>query len=138
MPNRSKFYRKTYQNKIIPSPTVSNEHKAAGGGFIATSEDLINFGNEIIDPKIITKESLKELLRAQKTKDGESTNYGIGFGIGTSYRNTPIFSHSGGGAGATTLLLIYPEEELVIAIVTNLSQVAIRELSKKLESVFIN
>ena len=138
MPNRSKFYRKTYQNTIIQSPTVSNEHKAAGGGFIATSEDLIYFGNEIIDPKIITKESLKELLKAQETNDGKSTNYGIGFGVGKSNLNTPLFSHSGGGAGATTLLLIYPEEEVVIAIVTNLSQVAIREFGKKLESVFIN
>ena len=138
MPNRSKFYRKTYQNKIVKSPVVSNEHKAAGGGFIATSENLIQFGKEIIDPKIISKENLKELLRVQKTKDGKSTNYGIGFGIGTSFRNTPIFSHSGGGAGATTLLLIYPEEEVVIAIVTNLSQVSIREFGEKLETVFLN
>ncbi len=138
MPNRSKFYRKTYQDKIVESPKVSNEHKAAGGGFIATSEDLIHFGNEIIDPKIITKESLIELVTAQKTKDGASTNYGIGFAIRKSSRNTPSFSHSGGGAGATTLLLIYPEEKVVIAIVTNLSQVPIRSFGKKLETLFLD
>jgi len=138
MPNRTKFYRKTNQNKITQSPSVSNEHKVAGGGFIATSEDLIHFGNEIIDPQIISEESLKELLKAQKTQDGKSTNYGIGFGIGTSPRNTPNFSHSGGGVGATTLLLVYPEEKIVIAIVTNLSQVPIRDFGKKLENVFLN
>lgn len=138
MPNRSKFYRKTYQNKIINSPIVSNEHKAAGGGFVATSEDLIYFGMEIIDPIIISIESLKELLKPQNTHDGKTTNYGIGFGIGTSFQNTSKFSHSGGGAGATTLLLIYPDEKVVIAIVTNLSQVPIRELGNKLESVFLN
>ena len=138
MPNRTKFYRKTNQNKIVHSPKVSNEHKVAGGGFIATSEDLIHFGNEIIDPKVITIKSLKELLRAQNTKDGKSTNYGIGFGVGTSIRNTPRFSHSGGGAGATTLLLIYPEEKVVIAIVTNLSQVPIGGFGKKLETLFLD
>ena len=138
MPNRTKFYRKTNQNKIVHSPKVSNEHKVAGGGFIATSEDLVRFGNEVIDPKIITNDSLKELLTAQKTNEGKSTNYGIGFGIGTSVKNTPIFSHSGGGAGATTLLLIYPEEKVVIAIVTNLSQVPIRGFGKKLETLFLD
>ncbi len=138
MPNRTQFYRKTNQNKIIKSPIVSNEHKVAGGGFIATSEDLIRFGNEIIDPKVIKKESLKELLTAQKTKDGKSTKYGIGFVIGQNSKNTPVVSHSGGGAGASTLLLIYPEEKVVIAIVCNLSQVPIGQLSRKLERLFLN
>lgn len=138
MPNRTQFYRKTNSNKIILAPQVSNEHKVAGGGFVATSEDLIHFGNEIIHPTIISKKNLSGLLEAQNTSDGKSTNYGIGFGIGTTKNNTPIYSHSGGGAGATTFLLIYPEEDVVISILTNLSQVPIRELTKKLEDVFID
>lgn len=138
MPNRTQFYRKTNADKIILGPNVSNEHKVAGGGFVSTSEDIIRFGNEIIHPTVISKKNLIELLKAQKTTDGKSTDYGIGFGISKTKNNTPIYSHSGGGIGATTLFLVYPTEEIVIVILTNLSQVPIRDLARKLEDVFID
>jgi CubicO group peptidase (beta-lactamase class C family) len=46
MPNRTLFYNKTNAGDITLGPEVSNEFKAAGGGFVSTSEDLIKFGNE--------------------------------------------------------------------------------------------
>tara|TARA_R110002073_G_scaffold14998_1_gene60128 strand:+ start:51952 stop:53025 length:1074 start_codon:yes stop_codon:yes gene_type:complete len=138
MPNRTLFYIKTNSNSIVLGPPVSNEHKVAGGGFIANAEDLLLFGNEIIHPTHISEKNLSELLVPQNTSDGKSTNYGIGFGTGTTKNNTPVYSHSGGGMGATTYLLIYPKEELVIVVLTNLSQVPIRDLTKKLEDLFID
>ncbi len=138
MPNRTKFYIKTDADKIILGPEVSNEYKVAGGGFLSTSEDLIKFGNEIISPQIISETSLKELVKPQILESGKSTHYGIGFSVGKTKNKTPVYSHSGGGVGATTLLLIYPEEEVVIAILTNLSSVPIFDLGKSLESVFLD
>lgn len=138
MPNRTKFYKKTNADKIVLGPEVSNEYKVAGGGFISTSEDLIKFGNEIISLKIISETSLKELIKPQILESGKSTHYGIGFSVGETKNKTPKYSHSGGGVGATTLLLIYPEEEVVISILTNLSQAPIYDIGNQLESVFLN
>lgn len=137
MPNRTAFYIKENE-KIILGPKVNNEYKAAGGGFISTTEDLILFGNEIILPTIISKETLDEFVKSQETDSGEKTNYGIGFGATTVKNETLRYSHSGGGIGATAFLLVYPEKELVITILTNLSQVKIIELVGKLENVFID
>jgi CubicO group peptidase (beta-lactamase class C family) len=138
MPNRTQFYRKTNAGKIVLGPKVSNEFKVAGGGYVSTSEDLLKFGNEIISPKILSKASIKELVTSQKTDDGKFTNYGIGFGVFKTKNNTPRYSHSGGGVGASTFLLIYPEENIVIAILTNLSGVPIRKLVGQIEDAFIN
>lgn len=138
MPNRTQFYRKTNAGKIVLGPKVSNEFKVAGGGYVSTSEDLLKFGNEIISPKILSEASIKELVTSLKTNDDELTNYGIGFGVVKTKNDTPRYSHSGGGIGATTFLLMYPEEDIVIAIVTNLSGVPIRELVGQIEDVFIN
>lgn len=138
MPNRTKFYIKTNANKIVLGPEVSNEYKVAGGGFLSTSEDLIKFGNEIIYPQIISETSLKELVKPQILESGKSTHYGIGFGIGETKNRTSKYSHSGGGVGATTLLLIYPEEEVVISILTNLSRVPIYDIGNQLESIFLD
>ena len=138
MPNRTQFYNKTNAGDIVLGPAVSNEFKVAGGGYVATSEDLVKFGNEIISPTILTEASINELVTAQATDDGNSTDYGIGFGVIKTQNGTPRYSHSGGGIGASTFLLIYPEEDIVIAIVTNLSGVPVRELVSTLQGIFIN
>lgn len=136
MPNRTLFYSKQ-NGEVKIAPTVSNEFKAAGGGFVSTSEDLILFGNEFINPKTISKTSIAELLKTQTTTKGKKTNYGIGIGVANVKNNTLRYSHSGGGVGATTYLLMYPEKDLVISILTNLSGVNIQKLVGELEAIFI-
>jgi CubicO group peptidase (beta-lactamase class C family) len=138
MPNRTQFYIKNKANKVVLGPEVNNEFKVAGGGFLSTSEDLIRFGNEIIFPKIVSKETLQELLKPQVLESGEMVYYGVGFSIDKTKNKTPRFSHSGSGIGASTLLLIYPEERIVISILTNLSQVPIFDLGDELEAIFVN
>jgi len=138
MPNRTLFYNKTNAGDIRLGPEVSNEFKVAGGGFISTSEDLIKFGNEIISPKMISQTSIAELVKEQHLTNGKGTGYGVGFGIGKTKKGTVSYSHSGGGIGATTLLLMYPEEGIVISIVTNMSGLPIRDFGEQLEAVFIN
>ncbi|MCB4799543.1 serine hydrolase domain-containing protein [Neotamlana laminarinivorans] len=138
IPNRTLFYRKNENGKIELGSPVCNEFKAAGGGFISTSEDLIKFGNEIIHPTLISKTVLSELLTPQILDSGKNTHYGVGFSVDLSKNKTPRFGHSGGGVGASTLLLIYPEEEVVISIVTNLSNVPVYDLGNQLEALFIN
>ena len=133
--NRTKFYVKR-KDEIIEGPLVNNEFKAAGGGFLSTSEDLVLFGNEFLKPVVISKTSLKELITPQKTIDGKSTKYGIGVSV-SKINNIRKYSHSGGGIGATSYLLIYPEKEIVISILTNLSRVKMRVFIKNLETIFI-
>lgn len=136
MPNRTAFYIKENE-KIILGPKVSNEYKVAGGGFISTTEDLILFGEEIISPNIIHKKTLKEFLKSQETDNGKKTNYGIGVGVSNVKNNTLRYSHSGGGIGATAYLMMYPEKEVVISILTNLSSVNIIKIVGELEAIFI-
>lgn len=133
--NKTKFYIKR-NGKIKEGPSVNNEFKAAGGGFLSTSEDLVSFGNEFIYKKIISKASLKELVTPQITLSKRSTNYGIGIAI-SKINNTLKYSHSGGGVGASSYLLIYPEKEVVISILTNLSGVGLKNFIKNLEAIFV-
>jgi serine beta-lactamase-like protein LACTB len=136
MPNRTLFYVKE-NGEIKIGPTVSNEFKAAGGGFVSTSEDLILFGYEIINPKTVSKASIAELVKGQETTKGKKTNYGIGIGVSNVKNNTLRYSHSGGGVGATAYLLMYPEKDMVISILTNLSGANIGKIVGELEDVFI-
>ena len=134
IPNKTKFYRK----KRVLSTNVANEYKVAGGGFLSTSEDLIKLGEEIISPKIVSKEALSEIITSQKLKSGNITGYGIGFSVETTKSNTPKYYHTGGGVGASTVLIIYPKESIVISILTNKSGVNMDAIINTLEAIFVD
>jgi CubicO group peptidase (beta-lactamase class C family) len=138
IPNKTKFYRSSFFNNPVLASPVNNEFKVGGGGFLSTSEDLIKFGNEIISPKIVSKETLSKIITSQHLITGENTGYGIGFSVETSEKGTRKIYHTGGGVGASTILIVYPEEELVISVLTNLTGVSMRNFGNQLESVFIN
>ena len=132
--NRTNFYRK----KRILSTPVANEYKVAGGGFLSTSEDLIKFGQEIISPTLISEQALSEIITSQKLKSGNMTGYGIGFSVEQTKNKTPKYYHTGGGVGASSILLIYPEEDLIICVLTNQSNASVQTFAEQLEVVFID
>ncbi|MBD0830538.1 serine hydrolase domain-containing protein [Aestuariibaculum sediminum] len=135
--NITTFYRLNLLNKPVESKPVSNEYKVAGGGILSTSEDLIKFGNEIIYPKIISAKTRDQLTTSQRLNNGYKTGYGIGFSSQTSIKGTPKYFHTGGGIGASSIIYIFPEEEIVISILSNLSGVNMIPLGKSLENVFL-
>lgn len=137
MPNRTKFYIKR-SGDIKIAPEVNNEFKVAGGGFISTSEDLVKFGQEYINPVIVSKETLQDMVTPLEKNDGKFTHYGVGIGILKVKNNILRYSHSGGGMGASTFLAIYPEKDLVICVLTNLSGANVRKLVGELETVFLD
>ena len=118
---RSRFYEKEKDGALENAPYVDNSYKWAGGGFLSTSEDLVRFGSILLQPGFLKAESLKLLFTSQKTKSGEETGYGIGWGITKSPSGSKVYAHSGGSVGGTSQLIVYPETHVVVALVTNLT-----------------
>lgn len=135
--NLTQFYIKR-KNKIQKGPKVNNRFKAAGGGYLSTSEDLIRFGNQFIKPTLISKNTLRELTTPQILTNGKSTKYGIGIVVSKTKNNQIRLAHSGGGVGATAYLLIYPKKEIVVSILTNLSGVNMNKFILNLEKEILN
>lgn len=138
IPYRSRFY-SLYQltGETVNAPAVDNSYKWAGGGFLSTSEDLVKFGNQLLDNTFLSEETLQEFIRPQRTAAGESTNYGIGFASGRDELGRPWFGHSGGSVGGVTQFLVFPEQRLVIAIVTNASSVRYGRVPEQIAALFM-
>jgi CubicO group peptidase (beta-lactamase class C family) len=98
----------------------------------------VKLGNELLFPKIVSKEAINELITSQRLDTGNNTGYGIGFSVETSKNGTPKYYHTGGGVGAATILIIYPQEELVISILTNLSGAQVQQFGDELEAIFLD
>ena len=120
--NRTRYYERQ-DNGILNAPFVDNSYKWAGGGFLSTAEDLVRFGFAHLNSDLLKPETIKLLWTSQKTNSGEETGYGIGWRIETDDQGRPRVGHGGGSVGGSTAFVIYPEQRIVVVLITNMSGV---------------
>lgn len=117
--NKSKFYIHDKKDKRKHAPIENRSYMYAGGGYLSTSEDLVQMGNQFINGKFL-KEGTKELLtKSYVLDDGTATFYGLGWETGISRLNTKVIYHSGSLPTSVAHLIIYPDEEVVLAYLAN-------------------
>jgi CubicO group peptidase (beta-lactamase class C family) len=133
---RSGFYSMN-AGKIINAPYVDNSYKWAGGGYLSTSEDIVKFGNAILYNKLFPESIKSELITTQYTTSGDTTNYGMGWGSGVNEYGRAHYGHGGGSIGGSCQLLVFPEEELVVAYLTNDTRSAIGKGIHDIAEIFM-
>ena len=134
--HRTRFYTISGDGQLINAPFVDNSYKWAGGGFVATTDDLVRFGSAHLQAGFLSDTTLQTWLRSQATNDGTPTNYGIGWRSGSDAQGRPWYGHSGGSVGGITQLVVYPEQEVVVAILTNSDQVEYGDTHHQLARLF--
>jgi CubicO group peptidase (beta-lactamase class C family) len=117
--HRSRAYIRTRDGRIINAPYVDNSNKWAGGGFLSTASDLVRYAFAYLGGDFLRPETVDLLWTSQHTRDGERTDYGIGWRENLE-GGRRVISHTGGAVGGTTVLVIYPAESVVVAILTNM------------------
>ncbi len=135
IPNRTKFYERTEAGQFVPSPTVDNSNKWAGGGFVSTAEDLVRFGSAHLKPGYLKAATLELLFTQQHTTAGAATPYGIGWFVATDTLGHRTVFHGGGSIGGTTAFGVDRDSRVVIALVTNLSNARL-EGSQQIRQLF--
>ncbi len=136
--NRTRFYERTESGEFVPSPTVDNSYKWAGGGFLSTAEDLVRFGSAHLQPGYLKAATLELLFTPQRTTAGQVTTYGIGWQSSTDALGHRTVFHGGGSVGGTTAFGVDRDSRVVIALVTNLGDArlaAAQEIRQLFDSV---
>ena len=131
IPGRGRYYM-VQDSLLLNAPNVDNSYKWAGGGYLSTSEDLIRFALGHLRPGYLSAASWHTLTTSQHTTDGQPTGYGIGWFTQTDSRGRHWVGHSGGAIGGTGKLVVYPDEEIVIVILTNLTSARLGDLPHQL------
>ena len=136
IPDRARFY-VIENDEAKPAPYVDNSYKWAGGGFIATSEDLVQFGIAHLKPDFLTYETYEALTATQYLSDQTATGYGMGWFTGTDDRGYRYIGHSGGSVGGITQFWVYPQPGIVVAMVSNGSPLAYGDTDNKIAWLFM-
>jgi len=118
-PDCTKFYVNDLLGQFTLAPEVDQSYKWAGGGYLSTPEDLVRFGTALLEPGFLKASSHQLLFTSQKTPDGKTTGYGIGWSVGRDAEGHRILMHTGGSVGGKSVLLLHPETKTVLALVSN-------------------
>ena len=100
---------------------VNNYFKLAGGGFLSTSHDITKMGTAIERHSFLSQAVENEMLKKQCTTDDVEINYGIGWQNQRDWNGRDYFGHTGMGVGGFGWLSVYPNEQVVIVMLFNVT-----------------
>ena len=132
--HRTRFYVHD-NNKLINAPFVDNSYKWAGGGFLSTAEDLVRFGNAMLNNDFLKPGTVEHLFTSLELNSGEKTNYGLGWRSDELDGRRSV-GHGGGSMGGSSYFIMFPEEKMVVAVICNLSGGNWNEPAKEILQLF--
>ena len=113
-----------------PAAWLDPSYKWAGGGMVASVEDLVRFGAAHLSPGYLSAATLTKLYTPQSLPSGEALEVGLGWRVGRDAAGRRIAHHSGSQQGCRAFLLLYPDERLVLALVSNLGRIPTSPLDR--------
>lgn len=124
-------YGKTYENKsllyhmkkgkvILPEPNnLSNRTPA--GGLYSTVQDLIKFGNAVMNYELIKESTFQEMLEVGFPMEGNP--YGLGWNLyGPKENYQAYIGHDGGQYGGNSQIIMVPKIKSTIVVLSNTSE----------------
>jgi CubicO group peptidase (beta-lactamase class C family) len=124
-------------NALKEAPYVDNSYKWAGGGFLSTATDLTIFGQAVFENKLMGETVKQVSWTSGQLDDGKKTNYGLGWRVNEDKKGRQWRGHSGGSVGGSSMLLMYPEHELIVVTLVNLSGAKTNNLPFKIAEQFL-
>lgn len=156
IPNRTRYYERTggertyrirqtswgeqgkpTRGALLNAPYTDNSNKFPSGGYLTTPEDIVKFGDAHLRPGFLKAETLKELFTEGKTSDGKPTGYGMNWSLDKDDAGRTLRSHGGSSVGGNSILLVYPDQKLVLAMQTNLTDSEMDGLPRALADLFL-
>lgn len=126
---------------LINAPFHDTSMKRPGGGLLSTAEDLVRFALAYQGDRLVLPASRQMMWSVQKTSDGKDIAtpwgpLGLGWFVRKRGERTEMYT-SGGQIGARASMYIYPEERLVLAVMTNLTNADIIPMEERILQLLI-
>jgi serine beta-lactamase-like protein LACTB len=135
VPHRVGGYEKL-NGRVINAPLMDSSYKIPGGGYVATAADLVTFGSAVMIGKLLRPETIAAMWTPQRTKDGQDTHYGMGWGKADLDGET-IYAHSGDQPGTRTSLFVIPARKMAFAVMINMENVDAPGLNRSIGKLVV-
>ncbi len=122
-PHRARGYVLSADGTLQNAPFVDVSNKPPGSGINSTARDMGNFLAALFAGKLVSAATLESMLTPEKTRDGKSTIYGLGFFRGgplSSYRGLKEAGHGGDQQGFSSTMYLLPSRQFGVVVLCNL------------------
>jgi CubicO group peptidase (beta-lactamase class C family) len=119
------------QNQEVQADDLS--WKILGGGLETSAYDLVRFGAYLVNQTILDEDALDLLW----TRPDTMRNYGYGWDLGTQLGRT-VVGKAGAQNGARSYIRIFPDDDLVIVVLSNMRGHDTRQLCVDIANVILS
>jgi len=105
-------------SEVYRVPDWDYSHNMAGGNMYATAADLVRLGRAVAQPGLLSSESLN-LLYTRTRVDTVEASMSYGFFVTQAGAPTKRLHIGGSNAGLQSGLFVYPDHDLIIAVLSN-------------------
>ncbi len=109
---KSKFYLFTQEE----GPDYDLSYSYSSGGLISTTDDLLIFGNHLLEIGYFESEGFKNSL---VNTDMDGIRYGLGWYSSETKQGDKIYFHAGELPSSGSFILIHPESGVVLSLLAN-------------------
>ncbi|HEX9185731.1 MAG TPA: serine hydrolase domain-containing protein [Vicinamibacteria bacterium] len=115
---RASLYARSEAGVLENAPYFDPSHKLAGAGYLSSAEDVARLGAALLRPGFLSDAARAEMLRTVPLRDGSPTPFGLGLRKDV-IDGRPTWNQPGGGPGMSAWLFLHVEDDLVIALLSN-------------------
>lgn len=117
--NATTLYQRDRKGKIKQAKANNLTNRVPAGGMYSTVNDIIKFGNAIINHTLINDDTYEHMVQHHSL---EKVNNGYGFGFflyGGKEKESSVIGHSGSQSGSSTQFFVIPSSKTVIIMMAN-------------------
>jgi serine beta-lactamase-like protein LACTB, mitochondrial len=118
------------------APLADPSHKLPGAGFLSTAADLARFGSALLRPGVLSDSARREMFTPVPLADGTPTSFALGFQARREDGHR-LLLQPGGGIGIAGWLALYPEDDLVVAILANATGAPLEQARRAVATAFV-
>ncbi len=115
------LYSMNQKGEIEPAAKTNLSDRWPSGGYWSTANDLVRLGMSLYNEKTLDNRSSDLVFSGQILKHGEKTNVGVGWRNSIDDDGIKYLHHGGQSMGGRAFLLVFPDKQLVVALLSNLT-----------------
>lgn len=133
--NRAYSYKLGTEGRIKKS--VLNYSVVGPTSLFTTVEDMAKWGHNYITCKVGGREIIDYMTTQYRLKSGKKIEYAGGVNI-RDYKGLKTIEHNGADAGFRTSMVVFPKEDLVVSVFSNIGTFKPEYYAKKIGELFID
>jgi D-alanyl-D-alanine carboxypeptidase len=121
---------------LRPLTAIKARAFTGAGGLRSNAVDLVSWMRALVDGKVVTSDSFRQMTTAVPVRAGFTPPYGFGLSLLPLAGQRAVW-HVGVMAGYTSVLAYFPEHDLIISTLANARRVRLEQVVKDIARVLL-